>query len=191
MTDEIKNEKSNERKSKKIRQKSEKKARRGTFNFLDVIIIACIIAVVALLLLVYSPFEILGMNSRETTIIYTIRISGVPAEYAAAISVGDDVSDADGYILGNVASDVEVEPHNIYEYRENLDGSGGVVSIKHPELVDLIVTVSADADHSHDGYSVDGKRIAVESEYELVLPKFESKGICISLSEENASDAGA
>lgn len=191
MAEEIKNEKTIDKKSKKAKAKIEKKTRSTGFNFLDVIIIACVLAVIVLLFFVYSPSKFFGGNSRDTNIIYTIRISGVPAEYAAAISVGDEVADPDGYILGKVASDVEVEPHSIYEYRDTSDGSGGIVSIEHPELIDLIITISAEADHTSDGYTVDGKRIAVEAEYELVLPKFESKGTCISLSEENASDAGA
>ena len=190
MVDEINNE-NLENKSKKKMKKRDHGERKNRFNFLDLIIIACVLAIVALFFFVYSPTELFGINSKEVDIIYTVRISGVPAEYAAAISVGDRVADSDGYILGNVASAVEVESHSIYEYRETADGSGGIVSAVHPELVDLIITISAVADRTADGYKVDGKRIAVEAEYELVLPKFESKGICISLSEENASDAGA
>lgn len=191
MAEEIKNDVINENKPKSIKQKKDKKERKSGFNFLDVLIIACVLSVVALLFFVYSPSEILSGNSREASIIYTIRISGVPAEYAAAISEGDEVTDPDGYVLGKVASEVEVEPHTIYQYRETYDGSGGIVSIEHPDLVDLIITVYAEADHNSDGYTVDGKRIAVEAEYDLVLPGFESKGTCISLSEEKASEVGA
>lgn len=191
MADEIRTDKMNDNKNKKAKPQKDKNPRRTGFNFLDVIIIACVLAVVALLFFVYSPSEFFGVDSRDTTIIYTLRISGVPAEYAAAISVGDEVTDPDGYVLGKVASDVEVEPHSIYEYRETFDGIGGIVVAEHPDLVDLIITVYAEADHTSDGYTVDGKRIAIEAEYYLVLPKFESKGTCISLSEENASDAGA
>lgn len=191
MADEIRDDIIKDNKAKKVKTKKEKKVRSTSFNFLDVIIIACVIAVAVLLFFVYSPSKLLGGNSTDTNIIYTLRISGVPAEYATAINVGDEVTDPDGYVLGKVASDVEVEPHSMYEYRENIDGSGGIVSIEHPDLVDLIITVYAEADRTSDGYTVDGKRIAIESEYYLVLPRFESKGTCISLSEENASDAGA
>lgn len=191
MAEEIKKEINNDTAAKKTKMKKDKKARKAGFNFLDVIIIACVLSVVALLLFVYSPSDILSGSSRDASIIYTIRISGVPAEYAAAIGAGDEVADQDGYILGTVASEVEVEPHSIYQYFENTDGSGGIVGVVHPDLVDLIITVYAEADHTADGYTVDGKRIAVEADYELVLPGFESKGTCISLSEENASEAGA
>ncbi len=192
MNDEIKSDEVKV-KNKKIKKaaKKDKTSRRGKLNFLDVVILACVLAVAALLFFVYSPFELLGVSSRDTNIIYTLRISGVSPSYAASISVGDVISDPDGYNLGVVASDVEVEPHSMYVYRENADGSGGIVQIKHPELIDLIITVTAEAEHGADGYTVDGKRIAVEAEYEIVLPKFESKGICISLSEESANDAGA
>lgn len=182
-------------KTKKIKKrsasKSERSSRRSGFNLLDALILVCLVATVALVVLVYSPAEIFNLRSNDVTIIYSINVSGVPADYAATINVSDIVTDEEGYNLGVVASDVEVEPHVIYEYRENSDGSGSIVEIVHPELVDLIITVSAKADINSDGYTVDGKRIALEAEYDIVLPEFVSKGICISLSEENANDAGA
>lgn len=176
---------------KKIKPKREKRTKDKRFNFIDAVIIICIISVLALLYFVYSPLELLGIGTTETEIIYTLKVSGVPSEYAAAITVGDKIADSDGYELGTVATAVEVEPHSIYEYRENEFGSGGIVRITHPDLVDLIITVSATSEKGSDGYSIDGKRIAVEADYHLLLPKFESKGICISLSEENMREGGA
>jgi len=161
------------------------------FNFLDGLIVIGILATVSLIVLVYSPLKLFNIKSNDVTIIYSINISGVPAEYAGSISVSDIVTDDKGYNLGLVASDVQVEPHVIYEYRENQDGSGSIVEIIHPDLVDLIITVSANADVSDDGYTVDGKRIALEAEYNIILPGFEAKGICVSLSEESAKEAGA
>ena len=178
-------------KIKNPKAKREKRVRRNRFNFIDAVIVICIVSVLALLYFVYSPLELLGIGTKETSIIYTVKVSGVPSEYASAIIVGDVISDSDGYVLGTVASEVEIEPHSIYEYRENEYGSGGIVRITHPDLVDLIITISAKSEKGRDGYSVDGKRIAVEAEYELMLPRFESKGICVSLSEENAREGGA
>ena len=191
MNEQINNEIIKTPKVKKPKTKRERSPRANRFNFIDAIIIICIVSVLALLYFVYSPLELLGIGTKETNIIYTIKVSGVPSEYASAINTGDILSDGDGYILGTVASEVEIEPHSIYEYRENEFGSGGIVSITHPDLVDLIITVSATSEKSADGYRVDGKRIAVEAEYHLLLPKFESKGICISLSEENVREGGA
>lgn len=191
MNEQINNEIIKTTKVKKPKTKRERSPRANRFNFIDAIIIICIVSVLALLYFVYSPLELLGIGTKETNIIYTIKVSGVPSEYASAINTGDVLSDGDGYILGTVASEVEIEPHSIYEYRENEFGGGGIVSMTHPDLVDLIITVSATSEKSADGYRVDGKRIAVEAEYHLLLPKFESKGICISLSEENVREGGA
>ena len=191
MNEQINNEIIKTPKVKKPKTKRERSPRANRFNFIDAIIIICIVSVLALLYFVYSPLELLGIGTKETNIIYTIKVSGVPSEYESAINTGDILSDGDGYILGTVASEVEIEPHSIYEYRENEFGSGGIVSMTHPDLVDLIITVSATSEKSADGYRVDGKRIAVEAEYHLLLPKFESKGICISLSEENVREGGA
>ena len=191
MNEQINNEITKTQKSKKPKAKREKVSRGNRFNLIDAIIIICIVSVLALLYFVYSPLEFFGIGTKETNIIYTVKVSGVPSEYASAITMGDIISDSDGYILGTVASEVEIEPHSIYEYRENEFGSGGIVRITHPDLVDLIITISATSEKGSDGYTVDGKRIAVEAEFHLMLPKFESKGTCISLSEENIREGGA
>ena len=129
----------------------------------------------------------INTGSGETAIIYSVRIYGVPADYAGNVSIGDAVTDGNGCELGNIASSVEVESHVMYIFDEN---SGGVKAVVHPDLVDLIITVSANAEVYKDGYLVDGRRISVEGEYELLLPAFEASGVCVSLSEENANDAG-
>ncbi len=180
------------KKDKKNRtKKNERVKKSGGFNILDAFIIIGILAFVAVIVIVYSPVGVFKFNSNDADIIYTVSVRGVSSDYAGSVKIGDVVTDSKGYNLGTVASDVQIEPHVVYEYRENEDGSGSIVQINHPELVDLIITVSANAKVNEDGYTVDGKRIALEAEYELIFPGFESKGVCISLSEEKTNDAGA
>ena len=182
--------KENKIKTNKIKKKAtpgKEKENKSGFNILDALIIFCVACAVALLFFVYSPLDLLSIRSDNTTVIYSVRVSGVPTEYAGSINIGDQVSDGNGYNLGTVASAVEVESHAIYNFDEI---TNGIKPIVHPELVDLIITVSASAQKQEDGYSINGKRIAVEGEYELLLPGFEAKGICVSLSEENAREAG-
>ena len=180
------------KKEKKVRQKRKERTKKeSSFNILDGFIVLGILSLVAILVLTYAPIGLLSINSDNATIIYSVTVEGVSADYAGSIKVGDVVTDSKGYNLGTVVSDVEIEPHAVYEYRENETGSGSIVKITHPELVDLIITVSANAKVSDDGYTVDGKRIALEAEYELVFPGFESKGVCVSLSVEKSNEAGA
>ena len=182
------------KKTKEKKQRANKKdnaKKSGGFNILDALIILGIVLFAAVIVIVYAPLGIFKFNSDNTVIIYTVAIQGVNADYASNVNIGDVVTDSNGYNLGTVVSDVEIEPHMVYDYRENDDGSGSIVKITHPELVDLVITVSANAKINDDGYTVDGKRIALESEYELVFPGFESKGVCISMSEEKANDVGA
>lgn len=180
-------EKKIDNKPKKKSARGKEKKNRGGINILDVLIIVCVLAVAALLFFVYSPLDLIVMPSDEAEVIYTVRISGVPSAYASNINIGDKVSDRNGYDLGVVASAVEVEAHTMYIFDSN---SGGIRSVDHPELVDFIITVSATAEIKDSGYMIDGRRMAVEGKYELLLPYFEGEGICISLSEENANDAG-
>jgi hypothetical protein len=191
MNEEIMLESKPGKEKKPARRKSEKKQRKNNFNILDALIIVAVLALITVTVLVYSPTEILNLNSDNTTVMYSVCISGVSANYAASVKVGDTVSDADGHKLGIVASDVEIEPHAVYKYQTDESGNGSIVKITHPELVDIIITVTATAEKSDVGFTVDGMRIAIEAEYELVFPGFESKGVCISLSEEIAKDGGA
>ena len=180
------------KKDKKPRVKKKERAKKSSgFNILDVLIAAGLLIFVAVIVLVYSPVNLFNINSEDCTIIYSVCISGVTADYAGTVKVGDVVTDADGYRLGTVVSDVEIEAHVVYEYREGDDGNGSIAKITHPELVDLTITISADAKINGDGFTVDGKRIALEAEYDLVFPGLESKGVCVSLSEEKSNDAGA
>lgn len=175
---------------KKKKAKCVKTGKFGRFNVLDALIILCVLALVALVVFVYSPMKLFGFGTEQVYIIYTVRVSGVPANYASMISIGDHVTDSDGHDLGHIASNVEIQEHYVYEYREDEHGSGGIVQIQHPELVDLIVTVQASAEKSNDGYFLDGKRLAVESVCELVCPSLEATGICLSMSEENIEEGG-
>ena len=184
------NEKNKIDNKKTSKKKQERVKRSNGFNILDALIILGLLAFVAVIVLVYSPAEFFNINSDNGTIIYSVCISGVDADFAESVKIGDVVTDADGYKLGVVASDVVIEPHVIYEYRENDDGSGSISKITHPELVDLIITMSADAVVKDGGYMVDGKRISLESEYDLVFPRFESRGVCVSLSVEKSNEAG-
>ena len=186
MTEEKKSEVKDKLKRNK-QNKCKEKVRRTRFNILDALIVACVLAVAVLVFFAYSPLDMLNKGSGDTAVIYSVRIYGVPSDYAGNVSIGDPVTDGNGCELGKVASSVEVESHVIYIFDKN---SGGVKAVSHPDLVDLIVTISANAEVYSDGYVVDGRRIAVEGEYELLLPAFEASGICVSLSEENANDAG-
>ena len=185
MTEEKKIDKANKPKKNK-KPKTEKEKHTG-FNVLDILIVLCVLAVLTVLFFVYSPLDMINTGSGETDVIYSIRVYGVPSDYAANVAIGDTVNDSDGCELGKVASAVEVESHLMYIFDQN---SGGVKVVVHPDLVDLIITISAKAELYKDGYRVDGIRIAVERKYDLLLPAFEAEGICVSLSEENANDAG-
>ena len=187
MTEEKKIDKVVKNKTNKRSSKGKDSEKRSRFNVLDFLIIVCILSVAVLLFFVYSPFNLVKLPSDEAEVIYSIRFSGVPSEYASKISVGDKVIDENGYELGVIASTVEVEPHTMYIFDAS---SRGIKAVVHPESVNLIITVSATAEVNDDGYLIDGRRIAVEGVYKLFLPGFEGEGICVSLSEENANDAG-
>ena len=191
MVEEKKTEITSDKKTKKKASASENKPGAFKFNFLDVIIVIMVLAIVLLIIFVYSPSRLIGAGGEETALIYTLRISGVSSDYVTSISAGDIITDENGYSLGIVASDVEAEPYVTYEYIKKPDGNGTIVSVKHPDLVNLFITVSANAELNADGYYVDGMRIAVEKEYRIILPGFEAKGVCIAISEEQANEAGA
>ncbi len=184
--------KNSERRRPVFGAKKERPAgKRIGFNLLDVILIFALILAAGLVISVYSPGGLLFVADREVTLVYTIEVSGVPAEYASAISVGDSVYDADGYALGEIATDVEVEPYLVYEYKDSEEGLGSLVAVEHTDLKCLIITVTVKADYKEGvGYTADGRRIAVGAKYDLVIPGFESSGECIGITAENSANGG-
>jgi hypothetical protein len=170
-----------------------KPSRRGDgkkrFSLIDAIILVVVAALVTLVIFAYAGGLDISFSTKKTSITYTIELQGIDPALAANIAVGAAVIDENGYSLGNVAAGVEVDSYFEVSYDPV---SKEVVSLSHPALSNVLLTITAEARIDEvKGYLVDGRRIAVGADYFIDLPGFEGRGECISIVVDNAPKGGS
>lgn len=107
------------------------------FNVIDVVIILVLLALISF---AANIITVDILSKENTDILYTLRITGVPAESAEALVPGDQLfTDAAGTVLGEVTA-VTVEPARITLFDYDSDR---FVSTVLPDKQTLYVTVSA------------------------------------------------
>jgi len=161
---------------------SDKKARRG-FNFIDVILILLVLMIIIAAINIFSPMSIIKNLTADNThtIEYTVEILGVDKEYIELIEANDAVVDSvSKYSLGKVAVVKNDTQYSVLEYSE-VD-KAGVLAI-YQDKYNLEVTITAECKYNAgEGYSVNGKRIAVGEKLNLRYPDFTAEGHCTDLS---------
>ena len=168
-----------------------RKGKKIGFNVIDLLIVLLCIAVITVAVIVYFPDFSLsaffsGSARREKAeITYVLEFQGINPGYASAVRDGDSIVTDLGYAIGSVSGSVEIEAYCTVYYDPS---TGDVVKSEHPALVNILVTVTAEADSDPvTGYSADGIRIAAGAEYDVVMPGFEGHAVCISVAAEGGS----
>lgn len=160
------------------------KKKKGRFNLMDLILVLLAVGIALFVLFVIDPFSInlFGADEQNVTLEYSIRIENVEATFMDKIRIRDEVIDASlktslGYVNA-VENDI---PHSEPYY----DSEDDLVSMKeYPNRYDLIITVTADAVFTQGvGYTVNGRRVAVGSEFYLMFPEYLGEGFCVSMRE--------
>lgn len=159
--------------------------KKGSFNIVDFFLILIAIAVLFVVFFVIDPFSInlFDGQDREVALTYTIRIDNVEEMLIEKIKTNDEVVDATvksslGYVI-YVDND---NAHTEYYY----DSEKGEVRTKeHESLYDLEVTIKAKKATftEGEGYKVNGRRVAVGTQFYLMFPEFLGSGTCISINE--------
>ena len=161
--------------------KTNKVGKKVRFNLVDFFLIVIIIALVAAAVSYFLPGiskKVAGAN--DVDVVYSLEIIGVEDRFLSNISVGDVIYDAsNNYALGTVKS---VEQYAYTEYYYN-DATGNVDIKEHPNLKNVVVTVSTTAIYTKgEGYSVNGSRLAVGCIYNVRFPRYATRANCIELS---------
>lgn len=156
-----------------------KTKKRGRFNYIDVLLLILIIAVViGLAWLIISPYtEQLFATTYD--IEYTIALNGVRMEFKDKVKVGDSVIETvelDG--IGNVTEVVYTASKFV-----GTDSSGHSVTSDYPGLYDVMITIRADAAIQSGVYSVNGYGITAGKTIPFRVPDFIGEGVCISVRE--------
>ncbi len=160
------------------------KKKKGRFNLVDLLLIVLLLVMIFVVVFVIDPFslDVFGGTAQEVTLEYTLRIDSVDGTMVDKIEIGDRVVDASVKTsLGYVSSVEKDIPHTEPYYDSILD----TVSMKeYPDLYDLVVTVTVEADFQEGvGYSVEGRRVAVGTKLYLMFPEYLTEGYCISMRE--------
>ena len=152
-----------------------KKLRRS-FNFVDVLLILFVIAIVFVAVNIVSPRSLIsnlrGDNMRA--IEYTVELVGVDSDFVEKIKENDTVIDA--VSKNNIGSVKSVEDNVYFELED------GVI-VEYDDKVNLLITVSATATYTETkGYAVNERRIAVGEKLSLRFPDFVGEGYCVGFS---------
>ena len=153
----------------------------GKFNVVDFFLLLVILAMIAAVVVYVVP----GISEkltpgRSSEIAFSIEFKGVDSAFITNIKVGDTVYDAGkNFVLGEVKS-VENYASTVLVY----DKESGVGVMKEMgDLKNVIVTVRASAAYTdHEGYAINGERIAVGCPYSIRFPQFSGEGYCIEVS---------
>ena len=160
------------------------KKKRGRFNLMDLILVLLAIGIALFVLFVIDPFSInlLGADEQNVTLEYSIRIENVEATFMDKIRIRDEVTDAS---LKSSLGFVNAVENDIPHTEPYYDSEADLVSMKeYPNRYDLIITITTDAMFTQGvGYTVNGRRIAVGSEFYLMFPEYIGEGFCVSMRE--------
>ncbi len=160
------------------------KKKRVGFNFIDVLLIAFLLAAILIVINIISPVSLIkGMFKEEVeTIYYTVEFVGVDEEYIEKILEDDTVVDSvSKSTLGKVTA-LESTQYTSLEYNE---AEGNSILATYEGKYNLLVTVSASGKYVEDkGYTVNNCRIAVGEKMSLRFPGYAGEGYCIALSVE-------
>jgi hypothetical protein len=139
------------------------KSKKAQFNLIDVLIIAFILGLIAVVIYwMFGGFQIAEKTKNEA-ITFEVRISNVKESTLPFITEGLSVRDSvTGETVGTI---VAVRSENSrYEGSAYEDGKGGYVlnMTEHPEVYDVYVTISAEAESDDRGiYTVGNTRMLI------------------------------
>ncbi len=156
--------------------------RRG-FNFIDVLLILFVLLIIFIAVNIVSPMSFLDILSAdsEQTIEYTVEIVGVDGEFIDKIKEQDIAVDAvSKYTLGSVKA---VDYNTQYSELEYDEATGAGVLAVYPDKYNVLITITATGDYTEgEGYSINGRRIAVGEKLSVRFPDYVGEGYCISIS---------
>ena len=162
-------------------------AKKSKFNFIDAIIIVLALAMIAALIYFFTVGNVSKTSGSDKTVIYTLKIPGVNADYLSLLKENDVITDSSsGNKLGTVK---EVRYKNALFVGDTVadDGKGGKV-VSHSEydnLYDVYVTLYVTATLDSRGIAYVGtSKILVGSPFYVRDGSFAKKAFCTDFSIE-------
>ena len=145
------------------------------FNFLDVFLILCIVlAVIGLL------FYVLPRQKTGKTVLCTLSVSGLRADFADRLREGDLVYDESGAVQLGTLEKAEVEADTLTV----TDQAGHTLSASYPPDTLCRATLfirTAPAAETEGGYTVEGSPILLNNALTVRTARVSCTGICTAL----------
>ena len=163
---------------------TQKKPKRK-FNFIDFLIILVVVAIVGILIYVFSPWsqiEKLWTNNK-VELTYFVEIKDVDIAYIESIKEGDGViNSVNKSSLGTVSEISKLEKAYVYDYVLNEQGEMTCIRSEHPQKYNITLKIVATAEYDKGvGYSVNGRRIAIGELLDLRFPQYTCSGTCTQI----------
>lgn len=155
------------------------KEKRKRFNFIDVILLVIILAVISAM--VYVGFKAYDnyflKEASGTSIRYQILVEGVSDEIKYEINKNDTVVDSESLTsIGKVVS-YYVEPSTFV----GTDQNGNTVESDHPNKSDILIVVDVKATGIGGVYDINGYSVTVGKDISFRIPGLSAEGKCVSL----------
>lgn len=163
-----------------------KKAKRK-FNFIDFLIVLIIVAILGIVIYVFSPWAQIEKlwSSSDVELTYFVEIKDVDIEYIDSIKEGDEmINSVTKSSLGTIREIAKMEKAYVYDYVLDENGNMTCVLSEQPKKYNITIKVVADADFEENvGYTVNGARVAIGEMLDMRLPNYVCSGECIQLYE--------
>lgn len=147
------------------------------FNIVDFFVVLFVVLVLAASVAYFVPELTERFSSNgEVEITYVLEFRGVDDTFIANVLAGDKAYDgSQNFNIGTVKT-VVAEAYTSLEYDNTL---GEAVMKEHPAKKTLVITITATAVYNEgEGYSINGKRIAVGGKYDVRFPGFSGTAYC-------------
>ena len=160
------------------------KRKRGSFNVVDLLFVALVVAVLFAVIFMLNPFSVSVFRADEKNVIleYTLELEYVEASLTDNIRLGDEaISSVNNASLGRVSA---VENGILYTEPYYNSFADTVTMKEYPDRYNLQITITSEATFEAGvGYTVKGNRIAVGGQYSVMFPNYIGSGYCISMRE--------
>jgi len=151
--------------------------RKFRFNIIDLILLVVILSASAALIYIFMPAKAQDNDnaSQNINITYQLYVKKVPDVLEGKINIGDNVVDSVTlYNIGEVADVTYTK-----SVHAGVDKSEGkYVYSEYPGMIDIYVTVSADAVKTDSAITVNGFTVAVGKEIPFRVPGYTGIAYC-------------
>lgn len=165
-------------------EKTENK-RKKRFNFVDVILLVVIIAIIGSVVYAYISPMTKQLFAATYKVTYTMRVPNVRLELKNNIKVGDKIVETETLKeIGTVTNVASASSKFV-----GTDASGKTVTSPYPDMYDVTITVSANAEMPSGMYAVNSYSITAGKTIPFRVPDFTGEAVCLSIVEDETQDA--